>query len=89
MKKLKEEIMAYINEKHFEPARKRGIDEITLRAGDIHDAMRLDNRQPSVCDTMRGNKIQEKYGVKMIREERGENVTQEYAKNIWYTFKLL
>lgn len=59
-----------------------------MRAGDIHDELGIDNRVPLVCDTLRGDKIQDIFGIELINEEWGERVNQKHAKNIWFTYDL-
>lgn len=85
---LAEEIRAYINKNYFEPARKNGEQEITLRAGTIHEKMGLASRQPAVCNAMRNSVIEREYDVKVINEKRGQNVNQKHAANIWFTYEL-
>ena len=88
-KSTAQKIRDYVQENYMEPARKRGVDDATIRAGDVHDGMGLHNSQPLVCDTLRGKKIQRQCNIKLIKERRGENVTQKHAPNIWYTYQLL
>ena len=84
-----EEIRKYVQDRHIEPARRRGEKEVAIRTGDIHDEMRLRARQPLVCDTLRGKKLQQQCNVKLIDERWGKNVHQRHARNIWYTYRLL
>lgn len=84
-----QEIRDYVQERYIEPKRKIGQRTLVIRAGDIHDEMGLKNRQPLVCETLKGNIIQEQCNVKLMKEEWGKNVHQHHAKNIWYTYKLL
>jgi len=84
-----EEIRSYVQRQYIEPARLQGERELTIRAGDVHDEMNLSHRQPLVCDTLRGRKIQEQHNIRLINERWGRKVHQRYAKNIWYTYRLL
>lgn len=84
-----EDIRNYVQRKNIEPARQRGEKRVTIRAGDIHDEMNLSNRQPLVCDTLSGRKLEELCRVRLIEERWGRNVHQRHAKNIWYTYELL
>jgi len=84
-----EEIRAYVQRQYIEPARRRRESRVTIRAGDIHDEVNLNHRQPLVCDTLRGRKLQEECNIRLIDERRGPNVHQRHAKNIWYTYELL
>jgi len=84
-----EEIRRYVQNRYIEPARRRGEKEVTIRAGDVHDEMGLRARQPLVCETLRGKKLQQQSNVKLIDERPGKNVHQHHAKNIWYTYQVL
>jgi len=77
-----------VNEKYFVPARFENKIEVIIKAGTVHDQMRLDRRQPAVCSALRSKKLQNIYNVQLTHTKYGPNVTQENAKNIWYTFKL-
>lgn len=86
-----DEIRTYVMNQYVEPYRKRGKKELTIRAGDIHNEMGLDNLQPLVCDTLGRNrrKLEKQCNIKLINEGWGKNVHQRHAKNIWYTYELL
>lgn len=84
-----DEIREYIQRKYIEPARQRDENKITIRAGDVHDGMRLKDRQPLVCDTLRGSKLHKQCKIRLVNEKWGENVHQQYAKNIWFTYQIL
>ena len=84
-----EEIRKYVQNRYIEPARRRREKEVTIRAGDIHDELGLRARQPLVCETLRGEKLQQQCNVKLIDERWGKNVHQRHARNIWYTYRLL
>lgn len=84
-----EKIIAYVQNRYIEPARQRCEKRVTIRAGDIHDEMQLVNRQPLVCETLRGNKFLKRCNLRLIDERWGRNVHQHHARNIWYTYELL
>lgn len=84
-----EEIRLYVQRQYMELARRRGENEVTIRAGDIHDEMNLSGHQPLVCDTLRGRKLQKQCNIRLINERRGRNVHQRHAKNIWYIYEML
>ena len=75
--------------KHFVPARFENKTELVIKAGTIHDQMRLESRQPAVCSALRSKKLQMRYNVQLTNVKYGPKVNQENAKNIWYTFKLM
>ncbi len=39
-------------EQYIEPAREAGQPNVTIRAGDVHDAMGLANQMPAVCGAL-------------------------------------
>lgn len=84
-----EEIRRYVQGQYVEPARNRGQETVTIRAGDIHDETGLKHRQPLVCDTLTGRKMQVQCRIELVKEEWGRNVHQRHAKNIWYTYRLI
>ncbi|NPE30738.1 hypothetical protein HNV12_22855 [Methanococcoides sp. SA1] len=85
---MTDDIRDYINDKYFIPAKNKGLKEIIIRAGTIHDEMRFENRVPSVCNALRSQNLQERYNVQLTNVKYGPNVNQENAKNIWYTFTI-
>jgi hypothetical protein len=84
-----EEIIAYVQGQYVDPARQRGEKQVIIRAGDIHDEMKLRNRQPLVCETLRGRKLLKQCNMRLVEERFGRNVHQHQARNIWYTYELL
>jgi len=59
-----DEIRNYIYCNIILPAKSQGSDEITIRAGDIHSAMKLKSRMPSVCSALKG--LDKYYPVELI-----------------------
>lgn len=47
----------YVRREYIEPARRRKQSTVTVVAGDVHKALRLSNRVPTVCQALSGNKI--------------------------------
>jgi len=82
------EIIAYVQECYIEPARHRYEKQVVIRAGDIHDEMKLKDRQPLVCYTMTSEKLLRQCNMRLANERRGPNVHQKHARNIWYTYVL-
>lgn len=66
---LADEIRAFVHQNYFEPARRRGEHEITIRAGDVHSAMKLVGRMPAVCSALGTDKFQKEYRVRLVRRE--------------------
>lgn len=56
-----DEVRAYCMTAYIEPARTSGRRGITIRAGDVHEAMNFQNRFPLVCSAI-GARIFEEQG---------------------------
>lgn len=82
------EIIAYVQDRYIETARSRGEKRVVIRAGDIHDEMKLKDRQPLVCYTLTSEKLLRQCNMRLVNERRGPNVHQKHARNIWYTYEL-
>jgi len=52
-----------------EPARRAGLTTVTIRVGDIHDAMGLKSAQPAVAGALGSLKFLDFAGVKLISRE--------------------
>lgn len=59
-------IRDHINRVYIEPARKQGARKFTIRSGDVHSEMGLENRMPAVCSVLDGVKFQQLYRVRQI-----------------------
>jgi len=82
---LTDSIRRYIGENRIEPAKKRGVKEITVRAGDIHDAMGLKSRIPAVCSALK-TKIDKMYDVEIIIISEPPS---GQGANVYVTYKIL
>ncbi len=49
---LADQIRQYVLSHYIRPAHKIGLKSVTIRAGNVHDAMGLNNRQPAVCSAI-------------------------------------
>lgn len=65
------------------PARAEGRSEITIRAGDVHQAMGLANAMPAVCSAIGSNKFQEIARVIPVKRIGPAN-----GANVYFTFEL-
>jgi len=52
-----QQIRDYVRREYIEPARQRKQARITVVVGDVHKAIHLTNRVPSVCQALRGKKF--------------------------------
>lgn len=50
-------------ETYILPARQRGDTTVTIRCGDVHNALGMSNAHANVCQALRGRKFQEMAGV--------------------------
>ena len=64
---------------YIEPARQRGDAEVSIRAGDLHDALGLDQAHANVCQALGGAKFQQLAKVPPPRVEGpGQSTTTTY-----------
>jgi hypothetical protein len=52
-----EQVREYARVTYIEPARKRHESTVRIMAGDVHKALRLEGRVPSVCQALGGSKF--------------------------------
>jgi 5-methylcytosine-specific restriction protein B len=64
---------------YIDPARKKGAAEVSIRAGDLHDALGLDKAHANVCQALGGSKFQQLAEVPPPRVEGpGQSSTTTY-----------
>lgn len=78
------QIRAFANQRYLTPARASGKPEVTIRAGDVHNALGLKSRMPAVCGAIGANKFQHDDRLKLIQRK---GPTQ--GANVFFTFQLL
>ncbi len=78
-----DDVRKYCKDYIIDPARKRGEKQISIRAGDIHNAMGYKNRLPLVCSALGANKFQEFAGVERISVSGPTN-----GANAVFTFRI-
>jgi len=76
-------VRQFIQENYFQPAKRRGEKQLTLRSGDIHSKMNLHNRYPLVCSVMRGHKIERMCNVRIVKTEGSDGA------NFYVTYSLV
>jgi len=81
---LSESVRKYVRREYVEPARRRGDVRIRIVAGEVHKALNLANRVPSVCDALASRKFLEENGLAVESREgppsgRSTTVTFEYS----------
>ena len=67
---------------HIRPAFKRGVEEVEIRAGDIHGELQFQNRLPLVCGALDSKKFQIEYGIELI----GRRGPRQGA-NVYFTYR--
>lgn len=72
----------------FDPVRGHGI-VITLRSGDVHDDIGLDQRHPMVCSALE-TVHQHTRGVLLLGITPGPDVTTNPPRgaNVWYNYQI-
>ena len=63
-------IRKYVVDNIIQPARQKGIKQITVRAGDIHREMKLQNRMPAVCGALDAAIFEESANI-IVSQRRG------------------
>ena len=76
-------IRRYALETYFEPARKRGESSVSIRAGDVHNALGLANTHANVCQSLRGAKMQQ-----MARVSVPTFIGPDNSSTTTFTFQL-
>lgn len=67
---LADRIRAYVVAELIAPARTAGHTTLTVRAGDVHAALDLENRMPAVCGALDAHKFYAESGV-ALTQRRG------------------
>ena len=65
------------------PARRNGLGEVTIRAGDVHRAMGLANSMPAVCSAIGNKKFAEVANVRLAQRTGPAN-----GANVYFWFEL-
>jgi len=60
---LADKVREYAYENYIKPAKDGGKDTVTIKSGDIHDGMGLENKIPSVCGALDTKKFQKQYNL--------------------------
>ena len=64
---LADRIRAHVVTELIEPARAAGRTTVTVRAGDVHAALDLENRMPAVCGALDAHKFYAESGATLAR----------------------
>ena len=63
---LADEIREFAFRTYIEPGRERGEWAVTIRAGDVHDALGLKSRLPLVCGALGSDQFERQCNVRRI-----------------------
>jgi hypothetical protein len=63
---LSESVLKYIQSYFVLPARKNGISEIDIQAGEVHRNLKWTSRVPAVCAALNSRKLQKAAGLELI-----------------------
>jgi hypothetical protein len=82
-----EQVRKFVREKYVDPARSKGAERITVRAGEVHKALQWDlKRVPQVCSALSTRKFLDFANVELLSRKgppSGQSTTVEF------TFRLL
>ena len=82
---LADEIREFALERYVVPARAAGHQEVVIRAGDLHNEMRLSNRAPAVCGAPGTNLFLDMADVRLLaREGPGQGMNAIFRYRIIY-----
>ncbi|HVW78313.1 MAG TPA: hypothetical protein VHB45_11925 [Alloacidobacterium sp.] len=64
-----DQVIQYVQRSYIEPARKSGILEVRIKAGDVHKALRWSNRVPSVCQALASKRFLEQNQLTLVEKQ--------------------
>jgi hypothetical protein len=62
--KPSDQVREYCKSSYVEPARRKGLQFVSIRAGDVHRDLKFKNRLPLVCSALGANVFEEMCQVK-------------------------
>lgn len=81
-----DEIRDAARTKHVEPARRRGKKTFQIVVGDVHKALKLQNRVPAVCSALSGKAFLEENGL-VLEDREGPPSGMGTRVVFFYRFK--
>ena len=79
-------VRSYFLSRYLAPARKKGETKFTVRAGDVHSALKLHNRVPAVCQALRSQKLLAEHGLRIV-EKKGP--PSGLSTTVTYTYEIV
>ena len=73
-----DKIREFAFREYIDPARKAGLREVILRAGDIHHKMGLTARLPAICGALGTKKFEKEFRLILIKREGTTNGANVY-----------
>ena len=64
-----DQVIQYVQRSYIEPAKKRGDSAVSIKAGDVHKALRWNNRVPSVCQALSSKRFLEQNHLTLIEKQ--------------------
>ncbi len=81
--KISKKIRSHLYKNHIEPAVKLGKSEVTIRAGDVHDEMKLESKMPTVCAVLYARSPIEDLGLSLTNR-----LGLKYGSNAMFTYHI-
>jgi hypothetical protein len=66
---ISEDVRDYVRREYIQPARRRGDVTVRIVAGEVHKALRLSNRVPTVCEALASGKFLEQNDLAIEQRE--------------------
>lgn len=63
-----ESVRHYFVSEYLIPAKSKGIKRFSVRAGDVHGALRFHNRVPAVCQALQSEKLLTENGLRIVEK---------------------
>ena len=63
-----DQVRAFVIEHVIRPALKKGQKHVSVRAGDIHSALKFRNRVPLVCQALESEKLLRNEGLRLVKK---------------------
>lgn len=80
---LADEFRIFVYENYVKVTRERGEATLRIRAGDVHQAMNLKGKFPTVCGALGSKVFCERHGLTLLNGEG-----PSCGANAYYTYKL-
>jgi hypothetical protein len=81
-----DQVREYARVTYIEPARKRHESTVRIMAGDVHKALHLEGRVPSVCQALGGSKFLEENHLTL---EKREGPPSGQSTTVVFTYRLV